>query len=284
MSEITRPALRYHGGKFRLAPWIRGFFPEHRIYVEPYGGGGSVLLTKQRCYSEIYNDTSGDVVNVFRVLQDPVTAADLQRRTYLTPFARDEFELCYEATDDPVERARRCIARSFMGFGSASYNIKHQTGFRSGSRKTNKAHAMDWTNWPNQVPAFVERLRGVTIENRDALACMAQHADDEALFYVDPPYVLSTRGSAYGVRQKYETELTDGDHADLAAALHNLRGMVVLSGYPSELYTELYADWERHERLAMADGARERTEVVWLNPACSSALHRPQGGLFAVGD
>jgi DNA adenine methylase len=57
--------------------------------------------------------------------------------------------------------------------------------------------------------------------------------------------------------------------------------MVVLSGYPSELYTGLLGDWERHQRKALADGARERTEVVWLNPACSAALHRSRGGLFA---
>lgn len=280
MTKITRPALRYHGGKFRLAPWILAFFPAHHTYVEPYGGGGSILLLKDRAKSEIYNDLAGDVVNVFRVLRDPVLAAKLQQSAYLTPFSREEFDDAYEPVDDPVERARRCVARSFMGFGSASVHAKHQTGFRSGSRRSNTSPAMDWVNWPSQVPAYVERMRGVTIENRDALACIAQHNHDDTLYYVDPPYVHSTRARASGVRQKYEVELTDGDHAELAEALHGLRGMVVLSGYPCDLYDhDLFKGWERHERTAMADGARERTEVVWLNPACSAAL-RQQGGLF----
>ena len=58
-------------------------------------------------------------------------------------------------------------------------------------------------------------------------------------------------------------------------ALRGLSGFVVLSGYPCALYDELFHDWQRAER---ADGARKRTEVVWLNRACADALRhgRPQ--------
>jgi DNA adenine methylase len=69
--------------------------------------------------------------------------------------------------------------------------------------------------------------------------------------------------------------MTDDDHRRLAAVLHDVEGMVVVSGYPCELYDkDLYRDWRRHERLHMADGARPRKEVLWINPTCVAALDR----------
>ena len=77
MSAPTAPAVRYHGSKWRLYPWLSQFIPDHRIYVEPFGGGASVLLQKPRAQSEVYNDLDDDIVNFFRVLRDPEKAAEL---------------------------------------------------------------------------------------------------------------------------------------------------------------------------------------------------------------
>lgn len=125
----NRPILRWHGGKFILAPWIISHLPKHRIYVEPLGGAGSVLLRKPRSYAEVYNDRDGEVVNLFRVARE--RGDDLRRALELTPFSREEFVLSYASTDDPIEQARRTVTRSFMGFGSNSHN--HLTGFRGNS-------------------------------------------------------------------------------------------------------------------------------------------------------
>lgn len=284
----TRPVLRYHGGKWRSVATIVGFFPAHRCYVEPFGGGASVLMRKPRVYAEVYNDLAGEVVNVFRVLQNPPSAARLRELLALTPFARDEFRAAYEPSDEPVERARRAIIRSFMGFGSASFNAKHATGFRSNSKRSGTTPALDWRNYPEQIPAFVERLRGVVIENKNALEVMPTHDGPDTLFYVDPPYPACVRaeGSLRGVRQRYVHELSDNDHRTIAPALRSLGGMVVLSGRACPLYDdELYPDWERHEFKHLDDGARTRVEVLWLNAAASDALRsgRDQGCLEVAG-
>ena len=268
----VRPVLRWHGGKWRLAPWIIQNLPKHRIYVEPYAGAASVLMRKPRAYAEILNDLDGDVVTLFRVLRDPSESVELLRLLRLTPFARAEFEMAYERCDDPVERARRLICRSFMGFGSNAHACEgkghNSTGFRCHSNRSGTTPAHDWGNYPASLRAICARLRGVVIECRHARLCMTQHDSVDTLHYVDPPYLPETR-SGHG---RYSHEMTDEDHVGLLAFLGTLRGMVVLSGYPCALYDEALTGWARVERAAYADGARERREVLWLNPAACAAL------------
>lgn len=273
----TRPVMRYHGGKWKIAPWIIENLPDHRVYVEPFGGGCSVLLRKPRVFAEVYNDIDGEVVNVFRVLREPRTAKKLLRAITLTPFARKEFERSYAPIKDPVEQARRTLCRSFMGFGSNSVQrMSHgRTGFRANALRQGTVPAMDWASWPEQIPAFIDRLRGVAIECRMAADIIAQQDSPQTLFYVDPPYVHSTRsqGNLSDKKHFYAVELSDDDHRALGQQLRAVQGMVVVSGYPCDLYDlEIYAGWHRIARRALADGARERTEVLYLNPAAVSAL------------
>lgn len=267
----TRPVLRWHGGKWLLAPWIIEHIPAHRIYVEPFGGVASVLLRKDRSYAEVWNDLDDELVNLFRVLRGP-DASRLVEMLRLTPFARTEFVMAYQQCEDPVERARRMLVRSFMGFSNTG-TLGRSTGFRADSNKSGTTPAHDWANYPSQVPAIVERLAGVVIEHRDALDVMTTHDRPDALHYVDPPYVHRTRsgGNPYCAKHKYQHEMTDADHAKLIAALHRLRGMVIVSGYADAIYDEGLAGWQRVTRASLADGARRRTEVLWINPAAVEA-------------
>lgn len=275
---IGRPVLRYHGGKYRLAEWVIGFFPPHRVYVEPFGGGASVLLQKARARTEVYNDLDREVVNLFRVLQDAKQAKQLAALLDLTPFAREEYERCYEPAKAPVERARRMIGRSFMG--QSSKGIWQRSGFDTrvnpdgfASRVNAMAHVGD----ASRVAAA--RFRGVIIENDTAEKMVSRHDRPDTLFYVDPPYLLDRKGA--GV---YRHRMTEDDHRALGLTLRGARGMVVVSGYPSDLYDrDLFADWTRYERSAHADGARKRVEAVWLNPACSAALRASRSQLEIVG-
>ena len=306
-----RPVLRWHGRKWRLAPWIIANLPRHRIYVEPFGGAGSVLLRKPRAYAEVYNDLDDEVVGLFRVLRDPASAARLETALRLIPFSRVEFRDSYEAGDDadPVERARRLIVRAYMGFGSNAHATTavaakngfwtytragagdpgRATGFRANANRNGTTPAHDWANYPDALRAIVARLAGVIIEHRDAILVMRQHDSAETLHYVDPPYLHATRslGNRYDLKHRmYRHELDDDAHAQLLADLQGLAGMVALSGYPSPMYEAALAGWRMITCDALADGARPRTEALWLNPRAAAALeaeHRAQHMPLFVG-
>lgn len=283
--QPNRPVLRWHGGKWRLAPWIIKHFPAHRIYVEPFGGGASVLLRKQPALTEVYNDLDQEVVNLFRQLRSP-DAPKLVEGLRLTPFARDEFDLAFEPTDDMVERARRLVVRSFFAGGTRGVLDVDRTmaGFNGGSARSRgdnpqASHARDWSNYAEALPAVIRRMSTVTIENRPAIALIRQHDSVHTLFYIDPPYLDSVRSDR--ARKAYRHEMSDEDHADLLACLSTVKGMVVTSGYASDLYDTALQAWQRVEIGAFADGARPRTEVLWINPQATAALSNGQPDLLS---
>lgn len=257
---VTRPAMRYLGGKWQLAPWIIQFFPSHRTYVEPFGGAASVLLQKPRSHAEVYNDLDGEIAGLFRVLRNPVDGLELVRQVRLTPFSRHDYEAAFLPGSDPIEQARRTLIKAGMGFGSNS--IHKRTGFRSGFTRNGQVPAGDWANLPDALMQIVERLRGVIIEERPAVHVIRRYDTRQTLHYIDPPYPHSTRGAD----SRYRYEMTDEEHRELSEVLHNVAGGVLISGYACDLYGNLYRDWERIERNAHADGGRDRTEVLWVKP------------------
>lgn len=267
MSKLTAPLLRYHGGKWRMADWIISHMPAHRVYVEPFGGGASVLLRKEPSQCEVYNDLDDDIVNLFAVLRDPARAEQLAHQIDLTPFSRTEFFGAYATCADPVEQARRTLVRAQMGFGSAGATKGH-TGFRgTGGRQKNHETVL-WHQQPDRLLAAAQRLKQAIIENRDALDCIQYYDTPDTLTFVDPPYMHSTRDAATVASKAYRHEMSDAQHIELLHVLLKCKGKVMLTGYAHPIYDDLLTGWHRTTRQARASGARGgvvRTEVLWMN-------------------
>ncbi|NKJ43697.1 DNA adenine methylase [Novosphingobium sp. SG720] len=277
----SRPVLRWLGGKFRLAQWIITHFPSHLIYVEPFGGAGSVLLQKERSYNEIYNDLDGELVNLFSVLRGN-RAPELLEALRLTPYARAEYLAAFQPCEDEVERARRAVVRSHMAHGTGGARMDRPTGFRSDGTSGTTNVAGEWADLPDALQATVERMRGVNIEQRPALELLERYAGPETLFYLDPPYMPETRstksrkpGDRY---HTYAFEMTNGDHLALLEACCASQAMIVLSGYPTDLYMERLSDWQCVTIDARAHRNSPRTECLWLNQA--AIKRRSAGPLF----
>lgn len=267
---ITRPVLKYHGGKWRVADWVLAHLPPHHTYVEPFGGAGSVLLRKAPSPIEVYNDLDDDVVRLFRVLRDPAQAEELRRVVELTPWSRAEFHSCWERPEGltDVELCRRLLVRSFQAVGAK--RARSRNGWRARADHVSPTGA--WRSWPEQIPRYVERLRAVLIESVPAARLFPLYDSAQTAWFVDPPYLHATR--AWDHRSIYAHELTFDDHVALLEQLQGLDGAVLLAGYRSELYDDTLTSWRRVDVRARAQGNQPRVESMWLNPAAVAGLRQ----------
>lgn len=264
---MSAPPFAYFGGKTKLADRIVDLLPEHDHYVEPFAGSLAVLLAKPRSCMETVNDLDGDLMTFWRVLRDQ--PEDLAVRMALTPHARAEYQSSYDLADvDDLERARRVWVRLSQGRGSTM----RRTGWRFYRDPAGSSIGMPGylAGYVGRVGPAAARLAGVSLECRPALELIADYGKAEnALLYCDPPYLGSTRSA------NYQHEMTsDVRHRELAAALADCRAAVVLSGYHSPLYNDLYDGWHRAElRAWTGNGIRngatktdgDRVEVLWSN-------------------
>lgn len=273
MSLALRSPLRYPGGKATLAEWIIGHMPRHEVYVEPFFGGGSVFFAKPRSTVEVVNDLDGDVANLFEMIRD--RPAEIARAVELTPYARVEFELSYEAVEDPIERARRFCVRVWMAHGG---KLGSRSGFRNGwaggnayDRRGGSANV--WLGIPDRIRAAADRLAGVAVECRPALDVLAAWPYPDVLIYADPPYMPDALPGKLRARY-YRHEMTTAEHVELLEALNAHPGPVLLSGYDTDLYRTELATWQRLERATKAYMNVDRTECLWLNPIAVDMTHQ----------
>jgi DNA adenine methylase len=258
--------LKWHGGKFYLAPKIVALMPPHVHYVEAYAGGLSVMLAKDpEGVSEVANDIDGSLTNFWRVLQGEDTFARFHRILQAVPFSEVEWrDAAAFQGDDPVERAvrffihcRQSLAGRMNGFAPLS---------RTRTRRAMNEQASAWMNAVDGLPLVHARLRRVSILSRDALEVIRTQDGPETLFYLDPPYVGETRTS----EDVYSHEMDTAQHAEMLDTIRQCKGKVMLSGYPSELYDTRLRGWTRHEfelpnQAAGGKQKRRMTEVVWCN-------------------
>lgn len=265
------PPLKWHGGKHYLAKRLVELMPDHVHYVEPYFGGGSVLLAKDpEGVSEVVNDLNGDLMRFWGVLKEPKLFEQFRRRVEATPFAEVEWRAAVVERHDldeghPVDRAvaffvqcRQSMAGRMKSFAPLS---------RTRTRRGMNEQASAWISAVEGLPAVHERLRRVVILNRRALEVIKTEDTPKTLFYLDPPYLHPTRTA----KSVYEYEMSVEDHKDLLRLVMDLRGKVMLSGYPHELYDPLTDwGWTRHDfkipnHAATGTTKRLMVESVWCN-------------------
>jgi DNA adenine methylase len=305
MTKLNSQPLKWHGGKSYLADWIIGLMPPHLHYVEPYFGGGAVLLARDQnrdwliddawklangdkvpahlkgC-SEVVNDINFDLTNFWCALKHPELFIQFQRIVLGTPFSQWEFERSkpnaffehVAATLGEEQHDASCVASAakfFIRYRQSRQGLGKDfaTLSRNRTRGRRNEQANSWLSTIEGLPEIHERLKGVVIINSDALKVIKQQDGESTLFYCDPPYLHETRSSTgeYGVN-----EMTEEQHDELLVSLAKIKGKFMLSGYHSTMYDEWAAAYgfNCHEReidnkASSAKEKEKKIECVWCN-------------------
>lgn len=285
MARKLTPPIKWHGGKHYLASWIIDQMPPHLHYVEPYLGGGAVLLArdpvknwlaegdekllaKDSGCSEVVNDVNGQLTNFWNVLRNPELFQQMQRILELTPFSAVEWKnsTTQVQSDDPVEAAAGffiCARQSRQGL---------MTSFATLSRKRTRRNVNEQVaSYLNAIDGLADvhrRLQAVVIFNDDACQVIRRQDGNRTLYYCDPPYIHESRTAT----SAYAFEMDTENHIELLETLSTIEGKFLLSGYRSKLYDD-HADkhgWRREDRLIdnKSSSTKEKEikcECLWMN-------------------
>lgn len=268
------PPLKWHGGKHYLATKIISLMPTHIHYVEPYFGGGAVLLAKNpEGVSEVVNDINGQLMNFWRTLQCDSGFSQFKRMVEAVPFSQSEFNESVEMGIKEAHGYGHSIHQAVLFFIRCRQSMAgRMESFaplsRTRTRRGMNEQASAWINAVDGLPEVHARLRRVVILSGEALDVIRQQDGKDTLFYLDPPYLSQTRSTP----DVYDYEMSQVQHEDLLRLLCDIKGKFLLSGYPSNLYCD-HGDnqgWTRHEfdlpnNSASGKSKERKTECVWTN-------------------
>ena len=261
--------FRWPGSKDGEADRIVDLLPDHRLYVEVFGGAGAVLFTKERSDMEVYNDINGDLVNFMRTLRDQPDA--LLHWVDHTPFSREVYEETatrwYKDNDRPMDSVARAGEFFFLRYANFGGKAGQKAGFGTGAKKNN---AKDYRTAREDMETFSDRISGVHVERMDWLDVVEKYDCEDAVFYLDPPYP----GTEYVYGEGMSFNL------DSLTPLNGLEGDWIVSA--GEVATEVldsehdeikqkYRDLGSGENL----GAKDSVERLWCSFDPRSSAFRP---------
>ena len=184
--------LKWHGGKYYLASKIVELMPSHLHYVEPFFGGGAVLLARDpeddglwlfpnKGVSEVVNDINGSLINFWRVLQRSETFEAFHRRLQATPMARQEWEDPHNHVDgdDAIANAVAFFVDCRQSRSGMMNTFTSVT--RNRLRRKMNGNSSEWLSAVEGLPEVHRRLSRVLIEKMKALELIARGHTGDAL-------------------------------------------------------------------------------------------------------
>lgn len=225
-ATTQKTPITYYGGKQKLLKQITSLLPYHKIYCEPFIGGGAVFWAKKPAKVEIINDINRNLIDFYDVLQNNFD--DLKRLVENTLHSRSIYHDARLIYEKPrlFDKIKRAWAVWVLSCQSYSSNLGSGWAYDNSGKTTNtiqnKIH--------NFRDEYSKRLQSVQIECLDALRIIKYRDSQDTFFYLDPPYYNSDMGHYNGYTKEMFTRLLE--------LLSIIKGKFLLSSYPSMLLTE----------------------------------------------
>lgn len=220
--------ITYYGGKQSMIKHILPLMPQHRIYNEPFFGGGAVFFAKRPAEVEFVNEINGELVNFYRVIKrDFDLLKDEVDCTLHSEFLHKKAREIYFSGVDENSVMR---AWAVWMLSSQSYlSIMNNTWVYSTDRSFAKTIRNKKETF-NEL--FVKRLENVSIFCRDALQVIKNVDKQETFHYIDPPYYNSDCGHYKGY--------TINDFENLLKLLETVSGKFMLSSFHLKYYLNIH--------------------------------------------
>lgn len=262
-----RPPVKTHGGKHYLKHFIIENFPENyenMTYVEPMCAGASVFLNKNRSKQEVINDIDSGIVSVFKALRDEPD--EFIERLSTIKYNEKSFDAALEKTSfaDYLDRAVNEYALRRMSRGGMKKAFAWSDRLRGGQPGDVNA----WETMLEELPKISERVQGTIMLCRNVFEILKTWDEDDTFFYLDPPYLHTTRSE--GATDVYENEMSLDDHLNLIHVVKSIRGKVLISGYASPIYSRGLKGWRYKKKNVPNHSGQGKTkerrlEYLWMN-------------------
>lgn len=262
-----RPPVKIHGGKYYLSNWIIDNFPkgyEDMTYLETFCGAASVFFNKEKSPEEAINDLDTGMVQIHRALRDE--PKEFIKRLKRTKYSENTFKRALKRAESEYADYMEHAVTEFIIRRMSRGGLKKAFAWSERLRGGLPGDVNAWNTIIEQLPILSDRIQDVFIFNKTAVEVILAFNDKNTLLYCDPPYLDITRVTP----DAYDLELTTDDHIELAGALRQFKGKVIISGYSSPLYRRLYQGWKcRKKQIAnhssQSKVKKQKTECIWMN-------------------
>lgn len=208
--------LAWVGGKSKLVPTLLPLIPTHTCYAEVFAGAAWLLFSKDPSKVEVINDINGDLITLYRVIQNHLE--EFVRYFKWALVSRDEFarlKRVDESTLTDIQRAARFYYLLRNAFGAKA------TQQTFGIAKTGKPR-FNLLRIEEELTEAHLRLSRVYIENLPYHELIKRYDSADTFLYVDPPY--------WNCEDDYGKNLFDkNDFTTLRDTLNNCSGKWLVS-------------------------------------------------------